>query len=277
MYSFEPTIEGDGKLHSDGSDVSYAVMSIHPTATRRSFVKRFTLGIAASSIVGRAWKFPFLAELQAADVPTQGIVLISLEDFPALANLQSSVRIGINPVSADHFPDGNFYPILINRDLLGNLHVLNSECRHASCVVDPFDDSEQGLYCPCHHSLYGMDGQVIRGPASRNLRKYAFQMRGETILRIVVPGLGFTVTPALTIPSIANRFRLTFKSEPMVDYEVQFKPKLGKEWQGVAFSLDEAGPADLTSVLGQDRDLSVFVDRTSDAGFYQIVMKVNEV
>ena len=86
-------------------------MTIYPSATRRSFVKRFTLGMAASSLLGRSWKSPFLAELQAADVPTQGVVSISLEDFPALANLQGSVRIGINPVAADHFPDGNFYPI----------------------------------------------------------------------------------------------------------------------------------------------------------------------
>jgi Rieske Fe-S protein len=54
------------------------------------------------------------------------------------------------------------------RDETGTLHAVSAVCTHMGCVVD-FNRTERTWDCPCHGSRYDYDGQVIRGPAKRNL------------------------------------------------------------------------------------------------------------
>ncbi|MBM3846911.1 MAG: Rieske 2Fe-2S domain-containing protein [Verrucomicrobia bacterium] len=244
---------------------------------RRRFVARFFTGIAACAVAGRAWKLPFVSEVRAADEPSDGVLRISLDDFPALDSVQSSVRLGINPVGDDSFPMGSHYPVLITRDILGRFRALNAECRHASCVVDPYDDFEQGLYCPCHHSLYGMDGSVLRGPATRPLRSHVLRVVNERTLEIRIPGLAFEVQPGVAPVRAGTRLRLTFRSEAMAVYSVEHRPRLDAAWQTAAIAVEENGPPNLTSVLGVDGPMTVFVDRVGDAGFFRVVAEFGEV
>lgn len=244
---------------------------------RRRFVARFFTGMAACAVAGRAWKLPFVSDVQAADEPSEGVLRISLDDFPALDSVQSSVRLGINPVGDDSFPMGSHYPVLITRDILGRFRALNAECRHASCVVDPYDDFEQGLYCPCHHSLYGMDGSVLRGPATRPLRSHDLRVMNERTLEIKIPGLGFQVQPSVALAQNGSRLRLTFPSEAMAVYSVEGRSSLQAPWQTAVISVEENGAADLTSVLGVDGPMTVYVDRKANTGFFRVVAEFGEV
>jgi cytochrome b6-f complex iron-sulfur subunit len=44
---------------------------------------------------------------------------------------------------------------------------LSLVCTHLGCTVESKDN---GFACPCHGSLYGNDGNVLRGPAQKPLR-----------------------------------------------------------------------------------------------------------
>lgn len=54
------------------------------------------------------------------------------------------------------------------RDEQGELHVVSSVCTHMGCVVH-WNSAEKSWDCPCHGSRFSVDGEVIEGPAYRNL------------------------------------------------------------------------------------------------------------
>jgi len=54
------------------------------------------------------------------------------------------------------------------RDEKGNLHCLNPTCKHMGCAV-AWNPSEKSWDCPCHGARYGINGDVLTGPADRPL------------------------------------------------------------------------------------------------------------
>ncbi|MCI0451409.1 MAG: Rieske (2Fe-2S) protein [Candidatus Latescibacteria bacterium] len=46
---------------------------------------------------------------------------------------------------------------------------LSAVCTHQGCEVRP---GSNGLRCPCHGSAYSLDGNVVRGPATKPLVVY---------------------------------------------------------------------------------------------------------
>jgi Rieske Fe-S protein len=58
-------------------------------------------------------------------------------------------------------------------------------CTHMGCTVDLPQQSLGTLDCPCHGSRYLVTGQVVNGPAERNL--YSFPTRiegGQVVIRM---------------------------------------------------------------------------------------------
>lgn len=62
----------------------------------------------------------------------------------------------------------------------GDVHLAaySTRCTHAGCPVKP-----QGaeLACPCHGSLFGLDGTVKKGPAARPLDPVALKIDGQGV------------------------------------------------------------------------------------------------
>ena len=63
----------------------------------------------------------------------------------------------------------------------GSLSALNPECTHQGCTVDWQQESSE-LNCPCHGSIFTVDGQVTSGPASSPLPSYEVKQEGDLIL-----------------------------------------------------------------------------------------------
>jgi glycine/D-amino acid oxidase-like deaminating enzyme/nitrite reductase/ring-hydroxylating ferredoxin subunit len=58
----------------------------------------------------------------------------------------------------------------IYRDEQGRLHGFSPVCRHLYCLVE-WNSAERSWDCPCHGSRYDRDGQVIEGPATKDLKR----------------------------------------------------------------------------------------------------------
>jgi len=58
----------------------------------------------------------------------------------------------------------------VYRDEDGKLHERSARCTHLGCIV-AFNSAERTWDCPCHGSRFGVDGEVIEGPAVRPLPK----------------------------------------------------------------------------------------------------------
>lgn len=242
---------------------------------RRRFVKGLFLGTAISSLLGKSWKSAYAATFTpASGVPT---FTIKISDYPALQDELGSVRLGVNPVGSDDFPAGFYWPIIINKDTDGAFYVLNSECRHAGCVVNAYDTFEGGLRCRCHGSLYDVRGQVVEGPAEEPLFTHDFTLDGQDSMTIVVPQMGFTVRSFLPDREPTARLQLQIDTQWNIFYEVRFREKLNDPWTPAMFSLTPDGPATEEVLVGDGLPVTLYLDRTTATGFYAVSMRMSEV
>ena len=73
---------------------------------------------------------------------------------------------------------------LLFRTKSGELGAVNAICTHAGCVVNwSADDPAKAFGCPCHGSVFTIDGKVAQGPATKPLTRYSVKMqRADAIL-----------------------------------------------------------------------------------------------
>ncbi|WP_354384231.1 FAD-dependent oxidoreductase [Streptomyces sp. PvR034] len=55
-------------------------------------------------------------------------------------------------------------PCAVHRDDRGGLHAVSAVCTHLGCLV-AFNNAERTWECPCHGSRFGIDGEILQGPA----------------------------------------------------------------------------------------------------------------
>jgi len=63
----------------------------------------------------------------------------------------------------------------------GAVTVFGPQCTHLGCAYH-WDDGRQQFLCPCHSSLFGIDGSVISGPAPRPLDRYQTRLENGRLL-----------------------------------------------------------------------------------------------
>jgi menaquinol-cytochrome c reductase iron-sulfur subunit len=56
------------------------------------------------------------------------------------------------------------------------------QCTHLGCAFH-WESDHQSFVCPCHSSAFGLDGEVLAGPAPRPLDRYASRIdRGRLLI-----------------------------------------------------------------------------------------------
>jgi glycine/D-amino acid oxidase-like deaminating enzyme/nitrite reductase/ring-hydroxylating ferredoxin subunit len=58
--------------------------------------------------------------------------------------------------------------VAVHRDDQGNVTELSAVCPHLQCIVQ-WNPDESSWDCPCHGSRFHADGEVVNGPANKNL------------------------------------------------------------------------------------------------------------
>ncbi|MFF9498653.1 FAD-dependent oxidoreductase [Streptomyces sp. NPDC014656] len=61
-------------------------------------------------------------------------------------------------------------PCAVHRDDQGGLHAVSAVCTHLGCLV-AFNNAERTWECPCHGSRFGVDGEILQGPALSPLER----------------------------------------------------------------------------------------------------------
>lgn len=242
--------------------------------SRRRFIKHFVVGTAFSTILGKNWCATVLANCTPT-TSTAGILQVRLSDFPALQSEQGSVRLALNPFT-DNGPMGPYYPVLVNRGTGNQFFALVSRCTHQGCVVPPFDGNAS--VCPCHGSMFRIDGTVIPGsPAPTSLQRYPINFDGADLLCIEVPNFKYSLAASSVETGVGPRFRLQFAAKSRVSYEVRFRQSPTDAGTAVPFATTEGGDATSTVFSSNtNTPATVYVDRTTQAGFYSVAVQITE-
>ncbi len=94
---------------------------------------------------------------------------------------------------ADQYPPGTVTPVEAGRFYLvrlqdGGFMAIYRRCTHLGCAV-PFDQASGQFICPCHGSVFTLDGEVLNPPAPRPLDLFALRINeaGEIIVDTASP------------------------------------------------------------------------------------------
>ncbi len=116
--------------------------------SRRDFLKLARNGLLTlSGLLGLAGLLRFLSYQSQPPVPTEFVLGEPSDYAPGSRTVLLQV------------------PALLIRSASG-FTALSLVCPHLGCTVDPQPD---GFACPCHGSRFGLQGQVVRGPAGKAL------------------------------------------------------------------------------------------------------------
>ena len=74
--------------------------------------------------------------------------------------------------------EGSPSTVILSRQGDGTLMAFSATCSHAGCTVNAPSGTE--IECPCHGSRYGLDGNVIRGPAASPLTPIPVTLQENT-------------------------------------------------------------------------------------------------
>lgn len=95
------------------------------------------------------------------------------ENFTTVRHLADFVTPGEMP--SEEIPNGSgavvrrgLHKVAAYRDAQGTLHEFSATCPHMGCVVH-WNPVERSWDCPCHGSRFTPQGEVLNGPATRNL------------------------------------------------------------------------------------------------------------
>jgi Rieske Fe-S protein len=253
--------------------------NMHDQLSRRGVIKTLLVTTATSLIGNKAWAGKVISEVKAnLDDPTAGIARIPVASYPALANNGGSVRLGsskiIHSASDSIFPEGIWYPIIINRISATEYVTLESQCAHAGCVVNAYSSVTGRISCPCHGSQYDIRGVVKLGPAGFNLLSYPTTLKNG-ILIIKCHDQGFDTHQTQVLNGSEKRLQFTWDSFNPVEYELRWRPNFATEPSVVPFAATQTGPVNQTLILGNDDVQSLYVVPLD--GFYQIATRLRPV
>ncbi len=99
----------------------------------------------------------------------------------AAGNAGTRIQAGkvdqFQPDSVTAFPRGHFY---LARLADGGFVALSRQCTHLGCTV-PWDSEKRQFICPCHASVFDIQGHVIHSPASRPLDRFNLTIENQTV------------------------------------------------------------------------------------------------
>ena len=125
--------------------------------------RRVFLRVIAAATVAACGSSPQTVDPDASESPDGGATCSNCLDLADPANA------ALTHVGGSRVVRVNNASVLVARTSDTTFIALSAICTHAGCTVR-FATTQ--ISCPCHGSLFALDGTVLRGPATRPLAKH---------------------------------------------------------------------------------------------------------
>lgn len=108
----------------------------------------------------------------------QAVKVTNLESLPKDGVPRKFSIMASRTDAWNRFPDAPVGAIYLRRTGDSTVEALNVVCPHAGCFVD-FRAEKKGYYCPCHNSLFEMDGKIgdPKSPSPRGLDQLKVEIK----------------------------------------------------------------------------------------------------
>ena len=136
--------------------------------SRRSFLNKLWLGLGAVAFV------EVIALVVTFFKPRKPRA--ALQDENTL--VEAGAGESFEPGSATAFVRGKFYLARLEN---GGFLALSRTCTHLGCTV-PWVDDENRFVCPCHSSVFDINGDVIDPPAPRAMDLFEVSIENDVVL-----------------------------------------------------------------------------------------------
>jgi menaquinol-cytochrome c reductase iron-sulfur subunit len=148
-------------------------------ATRRTLFVRAICGIWA--VIGAGLGAPAAAYLLLGPKTRKNDDWFEVGDLTELAAGQP-VEMAFRRIRADAWKvvsEKVTAWVVKRRD--GSVVAFDPQCTHLGCAYH-WEERKSQFVCPCHNSLFSIDGKVLGGPAARPLVRYEVKVEGDKVL-----------------------------------------------------------------------------------------------
>ena len=251
--------------------------------SRRNFIKTFAYVAAAGCGLKKLCGNSAIGALLPEPATGAGYIHLKTQDFPEMKTNGQTLRLGFTAISgggSQRRPvNTTFFPLLITRNGPGDYFVVDSNCTHASWMVQ---QSGTRLRCPVHGSQWQLDGTRISGPASAPLKKYDFVWQpsgegSEGTLSIEVPKLGYSIE--LQPVEEGEFLEFKFLARRAIKYQILFRESFSESWQVVEHAQTKGQEPNQTQFVKNDFDsfVNIWVKKPNAQGFFGINNIVEKV
>lgn len=151
-------------------------MSHRQIPSRREFCVQasYAASLAALAPILQGCNSPTGPSLEDRPIPSasaaivNGTLVLTVDATSPLATLGNAVLI-----------ENGLGKVLVSRTAQDAFIALTAVCTHFGCTIVRYDN--QIYECPCHGSRFGVNGNVIRGPAASPLRQFVTHFSNDIL------------------------------------------------------------------------------------------------
>lgn len=165
--------------HSNDTQSSEGTGLSTPVGSRRTFFHWMT--VAAAAMVGMGLAVPLLGSLVSPAFTRRKREWVDVGSVDSLLAGRPTQLDHVTTVRDGWMETKSQKAVWAVKQPEGGVRVFSPICTHLGCGYR-WDDTEQRFLCPCHGSMFDMNGKVLGGPAPRPLDVLPSKVEGGRLL-----------------------------------------------------------------------------------------------
>ena len=151
--------------------------------SRRMFFKSVTAAIG--SVLAVLLGYPLIASIVSKSKAVASEVFSKLGPVGNIQNafspVEQPVKMNFSMTDQDAFIKTNKpEQVWVVRKTPENINVFSPVCPHLGCRYN-WDDQRKLFVCPCHNSVYTIEGKLVSGPSPRGLDTLPIEIKDEDL------------------------------------------------------------------------------------------------